>query len=220
MQVNIIRHFGFATSFLCPHYVPTNKRSVRRAVPDDLIPKLLEISLDVGRSPSMRSINGSRAVLTDMPPLADLNEAVVKLARAKGIVSGESCTQMLPFGQDSDGSQLKSVLNKLFDQDNRMGLPGTLHRISAMRTRDGGVSGITYRVGRHLPGVAMPLKELLHEVAGAAAGQKAGGLLLVGPPGAGKSTLLRDIACAMADGHKLAVVVVDTNMELGGVWHG
>jgi putative protein kinase ArgK-like GTPase of G3E family len=41
-------------------------------------------------------------------------------------------------------------------------------------------------------------------------------LLLVGRPGLGKTTLLRDIARHLADDEKLAVVVVDTSLEIGG----
>ncbi len=42
----------------------------------------------------------------------------------------------------------------LFYADNRMGVEGTLHRISAIRNRDThrSVIGLTYRVGRHMPG--------------------------------------------------------------------
>ena len=39
-----------------------------------------------------------------------------------------------------------------FHADNRMGLTGTLHRISAIRDRDGSVIGLTYRIGRHVAG--------------------------------------------------------------------
>ena len=42
----------------------------------------------------------------------------------------------------------------LFYADNRMGIEGTLHRISAIRNRDThrSVIGLTNRVGRHMPG--------------------------------------------------------------------
>ena len=41
-----------------------------------------------------------------------------------------------------------------FHQDNRMGIEGTLHRISAIRNRDAqhSVLGLTYRIGRHMSG--------------------------------------------------------------------
>ena len=39
-----------------------------------------------------------------------------------------------------------------FRSDNRAGLSGTLHRISAIRARDRSVIGLTYRIGRHIKG--------------------------------------------------------------------
>ncbi len=52
-----------------------------------------------------------------------------------------------------------------FTSDNRMGVPGELHRISAMRNREGQIIGLTYRIGRHMPGVA---RLVLDELAGEA----------------------------------------------------
>ncbi len=63
-------------------------------------------------------------------------EALEHLAAAKGRLHLEG---------DGGGADL-------FYSDNRAGIPGTLHRISAMRDRGGGVQGLTYRVGRHVPG--------------------------------------------------------------------
>lgn len=94
-----------------------------------------------------------------------------------------------------------------FRSDNRAGIPGTLHRISAIRNRYGDITGVTMRVGRHLPGAASPLRDAL------LSGKH---LLLLGPPGAGKTTLLRDAARILADEAGLRVVVVDTSNEIGG----
>ncbi|KAG2500149.1 hypothetical protein HYH03_001731 [Edaphochlamys debaryana] len=131
---------------------------------------------------------------------------------------------------------------RLFGPDNRCCPPGTLHRVSAMRDpRSGRVIGLTYRVGRHLPGVAGPLADVLADLAGrgrawtpeqaqaaggvaessgAARGKTArkltGSLLLLGRPGSGKTTLLRDIAAHLSDGLGLGVVVVDTSNEIAG----
>lgn len=40
----------------------------------------------------------------------------------------------------------------MFSDVNRLGVPGSLHRISAMKDRQGVVYGLTYRVGRHVLG--------------------------------------------------------------------
>lgn len=40
----------------------------------------------------------------------------------------------------------------LFQDRNRMGVSQTLHRISAMKNRCDEVCGLTYRIGRHIPG--------------------------------------------------------------------
>jgi len=39
-----------------------------------------------------------------------------------------------------------------FQMDNRAGISGTLHRISAIRGQSGDVIGLTYRIGRHIAG--------------------------------------------------------------------
>lgn len=94
-----------------------------------------------------------------------------------------------------------------FRADNRAGVPGTLHRISAIRDRYRAIAGLTMRVGRHLPGAAAALRELL--CSGRA-------LLFVGQPGSGKTTVLRDAARILADEAGRRVVVVDTSNEIGG----
>jgi hypothetical protein len=95
---------------------------------------------------------------------------------------GEPWQPWVGGGEDYSGAPL-------FDADNRMALPGTLHRISAARARDGRrVVGLTYRVGRHVPGAAAPLYDVLAQMAavhrgrapgacfgGAAAAPKGGG---------------------------------------------
>jgi len=94
-----------------------------------------------------------------------------------------------------------------FRPDNRAGVPRTLHRISAIRNRYGDITGVTLRVGRHLPGAAAALRDLL--TSGEA-------LLFLGPPGSGKTTVLRDAARILADEARRRVVVVDTSNEIGG----
>jgi hypothetical protein len=42
------------------------------------------------------------------------------------------------------------AIDSMFGSDNRMGVPGSLHRISAMRNRQGAIDGLTYRWERLL----------------------------------------------------------------------
>lgn len=48
-----------------------------------------------------------------------------------------------------------------FGEDNRAGIEGTLHRISAIRNREGKVVGLTCRVGRAIRGHIDMVQDLL-----------------------------------------------------------
>lgn len=48
-----------------------------------------------------------------------------------------------------------------FGEDNRAGIEGTLHRISAIRSRNGGVVGLTCRIGRAVSGQIDMVYDLL-----------------------------------------------------------
>jgi len=94
-----------------------------------------------------------------------------------------------------------------FTSDNRSGLEGTLHRISALRNRQGEIIGLTCRLGRAVYGVAEPIRDLLSRRAS---------ILLLGPPGVGKTTLLRECARLLADESHRRVLIVDTSNEIAG----
>ena len=94
-----------------------------------------------------------------------------------------------------------------FGEDNRAGISGTLHRISAIRNRRGRIVGLTCRVGRAVTGSASAIRDLVE-----------GGrsVLLLGAPGVGKTTMLREAARVLAGELGRRVVIVDTSNEIGG----
>lgn len=95
----------------------------------------------------------------------------------------------------------------LFDRDNRAGIEGTLHRISAIRNRRGEIIGLTCRVGRAVMGMIDLVKDLF------SSGKN---ILLLGKPGIGKTTLLRESARVLSTEFKKRVIVVDTSNEIAG----
>ena len=94
-----------------------------------------------------------------------------------------------------------------FGEDNRAGIPRTLHRISAIRNRGGKVIGLTCRVGRAVFGTITILRDLIES------GQS---VLLLGRPGVGKTTMLRETARVLAEELRKRVVIVDTSNEIAG----
>lgn len=94
-----------------------------------------------------------------------------------------------------------------FTSDNRSGIPGTLHRISAIRNRQGKVIGLTCRIGRVVTGTIACIKDicLMNK-----------SILFLGRPGVGKTTKLREISRLVADELAKRVVIVDTSNEIAG----
>jgi stage III sporulation protein SpoIIIAA/predicted RNA-binding protein Jag len=94
-----------------------------------------------------------------------------------------------------------------FTSDNRSGIPGTLHRISAIRNRQGKVVGLTCRIGRVVTGTIACIKDICLQ-------NKS--ILFLGRPGVGKTTKLREISRLVADELGKRVVIVDTSNEIAG----
>jgi stage III sporulation protein SpoIIIAA len=92
-----------------------------------------------------------------------------------------------------------------FDADNRAGIARTLHRIAAIRNREGDVVGLTCRVGRAVYGTIAIIQDLI---------ESGKSVLMLGPPGVGKTTMLREVARVLAESKR--VVIVDTSNEIGG----
>ncbi len=94
-----------------------------------------------------------------------------------------------------------------FGKDNRAGIERTLHRISAIRNRQGEIIGLTCRVGRAVVGTVDIVRDVI---------ESGKSILLLGRPGVGKTTLLREAARVLAAELKKRVVVVDTSNEIAG----
>ena len=104
---------------------------------------------------------------------------------------------------------LEFVINRIgsFGTDNRAGIERSLHRISAIRNRNGKVVGLTIRIGRAVYGTIKIIEDLI------STGKS---LLLLGRPGVGKTTMLREIARILSDEADRRVIVVDTSNEIAG----
>ena len=104
---------------------------------------------------------------------------------------------------------LEHVIDSLgeFGADNRAGIEGTLHRISAIRNRTGLIIGLTLRVGRAVYGTIDLISDLV---------ERGASVLMLGRPGVGKTTKLREIARVLADEFNKRVIVIDTSNEIAG----
>lgn len=139
-----------------------------------------EIVLDLGRSPYLWA-GGRRVFFCEKPePLVVDEEDIAHIL--------DKCR--FPFGPD-----------------NRAALPGQLHRIAAMRDRNGKIYGLTMQFGRHIQGNAGLILDILHG--------STKSVLILGPPGSGKTTLIREIARVLSEG-MITVVIVDPSNEIGG----
>ncbi len=94
-----------------------------------------------------------------------------------------------------------------FGDDNRAGIERTLHRISAIRNRNGKVVGLTCRIGRAVYGTIEIIADYI---------ETGKSILIMGRPGIGKTTMLREAARVLAEEQRKRVVVVDTSNEIAG----
>src|SRR5436309_10843535 len=92
-----------------------------------------------------------------------------------------------------------------FGDDNRAGIERTLHRISAIRNRNGKIVGLTCRIGRAVYGTFEIINDFV---------ETGKSILIMGRPGIGKTTMLREAARVLAEQHAKRVVVVDTCNEI------
>ena len=140
--------------------------------------------------------------------LDDAIELVLDLGRVGEVRHSDGKTHYLgdAYIKDEDIEYITSRIQP-FTNDNRSGIPGTLHRISAIRNRQGKVVGLTCRIGRVVTGTIACIKDFVLQ-------NKS--ILFLGRPGVGKTTKLREISRLVADELRKRVVVVDTSNEIAG----
>lgn len=140
--------------------------------------------------------------------MSDVIEIVLDIGRRPEIRHANGKIDKLNT-EDITYQDLEETINQIpeFTTDNRSGLPGTLHRISAIRNRQGKIIGLTCRIGRVITGTISCIKDFC---------TMGKSILFLGPPGVGKTTKLREISRLVADELAKRVVVVDTSNEIAG----
>jgi stage III sporulation protein SpoIIIAA len=174
---------------------------------------------NVGREDRQRElIDDLDALLTSLPPeivdavhaLPDrtsLIEVVMDLGRRPEARFPDSETSLLD--REIVEADLGFVIEHIgtFGDDNRAGIERTLHRISAIRNRNGKIVGLTCRIGRAVYGTIEIINDFV---------ETGKSILIMGRPGIGKTTMLREAARVLADNMGKRVVVVDTSNEIAG----
>ena len=148
-----------------------------------------------------------KEVLLSHPKVNDLVEVVLDLGRTPEIRFSDSF--IILDGREVTFDDLNYVIERIgeFGRDNRAGIPRTLHRISAIRNRNGRIIGLTCRVGRAIYGTAEIIMDII---------QLGKSILLLGKPGIGKTTILREVARVLNDKMNKRVIIVDTSNEIAG----
>src|SRR5258708_34628788 len=179
---------------------PENPRLVRVASAAELTTE----DLDQLREVLPPHICGPRQA---MPERSQLLEVVMDLGReAEARLPGREVLLSTHTVREED---IEYVVQRIgvFGDDNRAGIERTLHRISAIRNREGRIVGITCRVGRAVFGTVAIIRDIV---------ESGRSILMMGRPGAGKTTLLREPARGLPDDLRKRAMIVDTSNEIGG----
>jgi len=148
-----------------------------------------------------------RQPLSQQKDVSELLEVVLDLGRPPEARFPQREVILDP--KDVSDSDIDYVASRIgsFGDDNRAGIERTLHRISAIRNRQGYIVGLTCRVGRAVFGTIKVIEDLI---------ESGKSVLLLGRPGVGKTTMLREVARVLADDFDKRVIIVDTSNEIAG----
>ncbi len=148
-----------------------------------------------------------RRALEAEPSLEDLLEVILDLGREPQARFPDRTVQLSDM--EVTEADIDYVVQRVgaFGKDNRAGIERTLHRISAIRNRQGRIIGLTCRVGRAVFGTIDIIQDVI---------ERGKSVLMLGRPGIGKTTKLREIARVLADEFNKRVVIVDTSNEIAG----
>lgn len=146
-----------------------------------------------------------QSALAEIDDSANLLEVVLDLGRVPE--ARYVNIEKILSASEVAGPDIEFVVSRIgsFTEDNRAGIPRTLHRISAIRNRQGRIVGLTCRVGRAVFGTMEIIRDIV---------ESGKSILLLGKPGVGKTTMLREAARVLSE--KKRVVIVDTSNEIGG----
>jgi stage III sporulation protein SpoIIIAA len=150
---------------------------------------------------------GIRAALARQAPPAELLEIILDLGRPPQARYAHAAVNLAERPVNREDLETVARAVGEFGTDNRAGIEGTLHRISAIRNRRGDIIGLTLRVGRAVFGTIDLIRDLV---------ESGRSVLLLGRPGVGKTTKLREVARVLADEFGKRVVIVDTSNEIAG----
>ncbi|MFV9503612.1 MAG: R3H domain-containing nucleic acid-binding protein [Oscillochloridaceae bacterium umkhey_bin13] len=166
-----------------------------------------ELSNDIALLLAALPAHITDAITSSEDDPADLLEIVMDLGRLPEARYREK--ERFLSEREVTQAEIDGVIARIgeFGEDNRAGIPRTLHRISGIRNRKGMVIGLTCRVGRAVFGTVEIIRDLVES------GQS---ILLLGKPGTGKTTLLRETARVLAEELRKRVVIVDTSNEIAG----
>ncbi len=148
-----------------------------------------------------------RQSIEEQEDVDDLLEIVMDLGREPEVRFPLRVIQL--SDQPTRAEDINHVVERVgeFGKDNRAGIERTLHRISAIRNRQGRIIGLTCRIGRAVYGTIDIIRDVVES------GQS---ILMLGRPGVGKTTKLREVARILSDEFKKRVIIVDTSNEIAG----